>query len=99
VELGLAGKTALVTGGSAGIGLACAETLVREGVGVAIVSRSAERLAAAKRKLEAVGSGAKVVAIAADLSAADQVDRAVAEARAGLGRIDILINGGGAPSV
>ena len=44
LELGLVGKTAIVTGGSAGIGLATAQALYREGVSVAIVARDPERL-------------------------------------------------------
>jgi NAD(P)-dependent dehydrogenase (short-subunit alcohol dehydrogenase family) len=99
MELHLEGKTALVTGGSAGIGLACARGLVAEGVHVAIVGRSAERLAGAVAALEAVAATRthppRVVAIAADLSRPDDVTRAVAEARATLERIDILVNNAG----
>jgi 3-oxoacyl-[acyl-carrier protein] reductase/bacilysin biosynthesis oxidoreductase BacG len=95
MELGLAGKTALITGGSAGIGLACAKTLVCEGVNVAIVSRSAERLAGAKAELEDLGIDVNVATIAADLTQAADVERAVTEARSALGQIDILINSAG----
>lgn len=96
MELGLAGKTALVTGGSAGIGLACARTLVREGVDVALVARTRARLDEAARALEGERAGAKIVTIAADLSQGDQVERAAVEARRGLGQIDILVNSAGA---
>lgn len=95
MDLGLAGKTALVTGGSAGIGFACAHALVREGVDVAIVSRTKARLDDAMRRLTAAGAAVRVVAIEADLSAAAGVEGAVAQARAAFGRIDILINSAG----
>src|SRR5215469_16484265 len=95
MELGLAGKTALITGGSAGIGLACAKTLICEGVNVAIASRSHERLAGAKTELEGLGIDADVATIAADLTQAADVERTVSEARNALGQIDILINSAG----
>lgn len=96
MDLHLSGKTALVTGGSAGIGYACAEALVDEGVAVALVARSVERLAAARARLEPRAAGRTVATIAADLSRGEEVDRAVAEARRALGRIDILVNVAGA---
>ncbi len=85
MDLGLTGKTALITGGSAGIGLACATMLAGEGVAVAIVGRDAARLAAAAPALRAH-------TVAADLSKAEDVLRTAREAEAALGRIDILIN-------
>jgi NAD(P)-dependent dehydrogenase (short-subunit alcohol dehydrogenase family) len=99
MDLYLEGKAALVTGGSAGIGLACARGLVGEGVDVAIAGRSPERLAAAAAELEAVAANRArtptIVTIAADLSQAGDVTRAAAEARATLGRVDILVNNAG----
>jgi NAD(P)-dependent dehydrogenase (short-subunit alcohol dehydrogenase family) len=69
MDLQLSGKTALITGGSAGIGLACARRLVAEGVHVAIAARSPERLAEATTALESIagtrtGDPPRVVAIA-----------------------------------
>jgi 3-oxoacyl-[acyl-carrier protein] reductase/bacilysin biosynthesis oxidoreductase BacG len=93
MDLHLTGKTALVTGGSAGIGLACARELVAEGVDVALVARDAVRLGQAARSL--AGSGRRVVPIAADLATAGGVAKAAAEAFAALGWIDILINNAG----
>jgi 3-oxoacyl-[acyl-carrier protein] reductase/bacilysin biosynthesis oxidoreductase BacG len=99
MDLHLAGKTALVTGGSAGIGLACARTLVAEGVDVAIVGRDPERLTQARTVLDVAAGGrstpARIVTIAADLAVAAEVTGAVDEARASLGRIDILVNNAG----
>ena len=57
MDLGIAGRTALVCGASKGLGLGCAEALVREGVNVVIVARGAEVLQAAAARLEAVAAG------------------------------------------
>jgi len=100
MDLYLEGKTAIITGGSAGIGLACARAFVAEGMEVAIVGRSRERLDAALAELTRTpgrrGMSPRVVTIAADLARAADVTRAVAEARAALGRIDVLVNNAGA---
>ena len=93
MDLHLTGKTALVTGGSAGIGFACARALLDEGVDVAIVARDAARLEHAAAALQTPGR--RVLPIAADCSDGAAVTRAAAEAVAGLGRIDILINNAG----
>jgi len=74
MDLGIAGKTALVCGASKGLGYGCAEALVREGVNVLIVARGAEALADAAKKLEAAaaahGSAVKpwVKQVAADIT-------------------------------
>src|SRR5438067_58782 len=95
MDLELTGKTALVTGGSKGIGKAIARGLAREGVRVAICSRDAAVLNAAAKE---VGDGARgeVIAISADLSRADEVQRVAEDAVGRLGRLDILINNAGA---
>jgi len=67
MDLKLGGKTALITGGSKGIGRATAEILAAEGCNVIIVSRSAESLAAAKAAI-AQKSNVRVDTVAADLS-------------------------------
>lgn len=58
MDLGIAGRTALVCGASKGLGYGCAEALVREGVNVLVVARGAEALAAAAKKLEALAASA-----------------------------------------
>ena len=70
MDLGIAGKWALVCGASKGLGLGCAQALAREGVNVLIVARGAEVLeqAAASLRAEVAGvAGAKVLAVAADI--------------------------------
>lgn len=83
MDLGLAGKTAIVTGGSAGIGRACAAALHDEGVHVALVARDPVRLkdaaAAIAARASAAGDAA-VIPVGADLSKAADVERAVAAA-------------------
>ena len=96
MELNLRGKMAVVTGASAGIGLACARALAAEGVGVAIAARDAGRLAEAAASIDAAARhGGRAVAIPADISRAADVDRFVATASDRLGPIDILINNAG----
>ncbi len=91
MDLQLTNRTVLVTGGSKGIGLACARAFLAEGAHVAIVSRDARNLDQAQAKL----SG-KAVLIKADLVEADQAQRMLSEAEHALGPIDILVNSAGA---
>ena len=93
MDLGLKGKTAIVTGGSSGIGKAIARTLAAEGVSVVIVARGRPRLEAAAKELSAETRGA-VIPLRADTSSTDQVNTMVREAAATLGHIDILVNSG-----
>jgi 3-oxoacyl-[acyl-carrier protein] reductase len=94
MDLGLQQKVALVTGGSSGIGRACAIELAREGARVCIVARDEARLADAAA---AVGqAGAEVQGVSADLSTLDGCRRAYETCRERLGPVDILINNAGA---
>ncbi|MBD2123626.1 SDR family NAD(P)-dependent oxidoreductase [Trichocoleus sp. FACHB-262] len=91
LELSLAGKTAIVTGGSAGIGFTIAKALYREGVSVAIAARNPERLEQAAQAIrELPNQGNQVLAIIADLSQAEGVDTVVSKTLAAFGQIDIL---------
>jgi len=84
-------KTALITGGSRGIGFAIARALVREGVRVALVARGAEELATRAKEL-----GNATIVAAADVSDASQVERAVGVVRDAFGDVpDLLVNNAG----
>ena len=87
------GRAALVTGGSAGIGLAIAQALVARGVSVAVVGRSDARLSRASEQLrEAAFSGANVVPLALDLTEPNAGEQAVSLAADSLGGLDHLVN-------
>ncbi len=91
MDLNLKGKRALVTGGSKGIGKACAQVLAEEGCAVTIVSRDAQTLAAAAADIK-TATGATVQCRVADLA-----QRGVAEElAAAAGDLDILVNNAGA---
>lgn len=90
MELGLRGKVAIVTGGSKGIGLACARLLLAEGARVGIVSREAANLERARASL------GEIATYAADLSDPDAALRSVDALEAALGPVDILVNSAGA---
>ena len=94
MELGIAGRVAIVTGGSRGIGRAVAERLCREGASVALCARNRDSLAEARRALEAIGG--QVLAVEADLTEPAAADRVVEATAAAWGRIDILVNNAGA---
>jgi 3-oxoacyl-[acyl-carrier protein] reductase len=90
----LAGRTALVTGGSRGIGRACCEMLARVGARIAVNYRverpSAESLVESIR-----ASGGEAFAVAADVARADEAEMMVEEAASRFGRLDILVNNAG----
>ena len=90
----LEGKRALITGGSEGIGFAVAEGLAVEGAHVVLIARDSGRVA--ERAAEIVTKyGVKALGIAADVSHADDIARALAEIEQAFGGTDILINNAG----
>jgi NAD(P)-dependent dehydrogenase (short-subunit alcohol dehydrogenase family) len=89
----LDGRSALVTGGSRGIGLACARALGEAGARVAISSRSGSEGSAAVAHLRDAGIDATF--IVADLSSRDGAQQAVSQARTAFGPLDILVNNAG----
>ena len=91
----LQNKTALITGGGTGIGLACARLFAKEGARVAIFGRRQHRLDQAQKE---IGSG--VLAVQGDITQKQDTERLVETAVKQLGKVDILINNAGtfAPS-
>jgi NAD(P)-dependent dehydrogenase (short-subunit alcohol dehydrogenase family) len=94
MDLELAGKVVLITGGSKGIGLACAAAFAAEGAKVAIVSRDPGNLSKAREQLSAQGH--TVMTVPADLSDPASATKVVEAVVAGLGPIDVLVNSAGA---
>jgi 3-oxoacyl-[acyl-carrier protein] reductase len=95
MDLGIAGKTALVLGGSKGLGRGVAQALAAEGVAVAVLARGQETID--KTVAEINGRGGRAVGVAADLADWPAVERAFNTARQQLGPIDILLNNSGGP--
>lgn len=94
----LAGKVALITGGSRGLGLVLARELGRRGVRVVLVARDAQALERARADLE--GRGASGVVLApGDVGDVAQAERAVTAALEAFGRVDVLVNLAGAIQV
>ena len=89
----LAGKVAIITGGSRGIGLAIARLLADDGASEVVSGRDAARLDAAGKELESLG--APVLAVAAEATKRDDVERLVEATRERFGRIDVLVNNAG----
>jgi hypothetical protein len=85
MDLQLNGKTAVVTGSTAGIGLAIASLLAHEGATVVVNGRTQERV---EKAIEHIGSGAKTRGVAADLATARGVDEFVSQ----VSEADILVN-------
>jgi NAD(P)-dependent dehydrogenase (short-subunit alcohol dehydrogenase family) len=83
-------RIAVVTGGTAGVGRATARAFAREGLGVAVIARGEERLAATKAELESYG--VKCVAISADVADAAAVEAAADQVENQLGPIDVWVN-------
>lgn len=97
MDLGLKGKTALVTGSSRGLGYATALILAQEGARVAINSRDEQRLEKARQKI-AGATGAEVIAVSGDVSQVDVPAQVIAQTLSGLGGLDILVTNSGGPT-
>lgn len=94
MDLQLENKLVLITGGSKGIGLACARAFAAEGARLVVAARQADALHSAAEALR--GSGAQVLAVPTDLGDAAQAERLVREVEAQYGPIDVLVNSAGA---
>ncbi len=93
MDLELTGKVAIVTGGSRGLGLAAAKALIAEGSHVVICARGEEQLQKSAKEIQALAaSGARVAAVAADVSSDAGVTRVVDAAVKEFGRLDVVVN-------
>jgi 3-oxoacyl-[acyl-carrier protein] reductase len=95
MDLGIRNRVAMVAAASKGLGRATAEALAAEGCRVSICSRSLESLQPAKEALER--SGAEVLAVACDVSRAEDLQRWYEETIARFGAVDILVTNTGGP--
>jgi 3-oxoacyl-[acyl-carrier protein] reductase len=94
MEISLSGRTAIVTGGSKGIGLAVATCFAQSGAEVAIVARGREALDQAVSTITH-GGKARVVGVTADVGIAADIQRAYDEVMRAFGKIDIVVNNAG----
>jgi NAD(P)-dependent dehydrogenase (short-subunit alcohol dehydrogenase family) len=94
IDLSLEGKTAVITGGSRGIGRAIARTFADAGAGVVLAARGAEELEKAAQEIES--NGGRALAVRTDVGDNAQVEALMAKAVEGFGSIDILVNNAGA---
>jgi NAD(P)-dependent dehydrogenase (short-subunit alcohol dehydrogenase family) len=94
MEITLSGRSAIVTGGSKGIGFAVATQFAKSGADVAIVARGRDALGEAVEAIKAKAQ-VRVVGVQADVAVAADVQRAFGEAMSALGKVDILVNNAG----
>ena len=96
MDLGLKGEHVLITGGSQGIGFACAQAFVAQGARVTLVARNTETLAKARGQLMAEGASAdQVHTVSADLRDANAALQALDQAEAVAGPVQVLVNSAG----
>ncbi len=96
MDLQLQGKHVLITGGSKGIGLACAHGFLREGARVSLVSRQTQHLQHAQQVLQAQFAEGHIFTYAADLTQPHMALDALNAAEKALGAVDVLVNSAGA---
>jgi 3-oxoacyl-[acyl-carrier protein] reductase len=97
MDMGIAGRWALVCGASKGLGLGCARALAAEGVNVVIVARGADALNAAANSLRERSPGVQVLAVAADITTAEGRAAAFVVAGGPGKKFDILVTNAGGP--
>lgn len=92
----LQGKTAIVTGASAGIGAAIAKELASKGANIVLAARRMDKLNEVKNEITEITNGkVKVIAVQADVSVKNDVNQLVEQAQTELGNVDILVNNAG----
>jgi 3-oxoacyl-[acyl-carrier protein] reductase len=96
MELGLKGRTAVITGGSKGIGRAIARALAGEGVNLVLIARGRDQLEQTAAQIRE-GTGVKVLPVSADIVKTDQVDASAAAAKETFGAVNIIVNNAGSP--
>jgi 3-oxoacyl-[acyl-carrier protein] reductase len=96
MDLGIRGKTAIVTAASGGLGAAVAEGLAKEGVNVALFARSDDKLREVAASIERT-HGVRALAVAGDMRVRADVARLVSTVKAELGSVDILVLNTGRP--
>jgi NAD(P)-dependent dehydrogenase (short-subunit alcohol dehydrogenase family) len=94
MHIDLAGRSAIVTGGSKGIGLAVATRFAASGADVAIVARGREALDAAAKSIATTAKG-RVASVQGDVGVAADVQRVYDEAMRAFGKVDIVVNNAG----
>jgi len=97
MDLGIAGKWALVCGASKGLGLGCAQALSREGVNLVIVARGADALHAAAQDLRDAAAGVQVLAVAADITTTEGRAAALSASGGPGSAFDIVVTNAGGP--
>ncbi len=96
MDLGLAGKVAVITGASSGFGKACAKVLAKERARVVICARNEGRLERAKEELREQTAG-EIMSIKSDLTKPDNIRALISNTVAAFGSVDILVTNSGAP--
>lgn len=91
----LDGRTALVTGGSRGLGFAIAQALLERGAKVAIIARDDAAVKAAAGRLDSGAGAQNVLPIVADVADSDSINEALAQVHEWQGRLDIVVNNAG----
>ena len=94
MQIGLDGRTAVITGGSKGLGLAMATRFAASGAEVAILARRPEPLEEARRRISETARG-EVAAVACDVSKADDIRRGYDAVMDRFGKVDVLVNNAG----
>ena len=94
MEISLSGRSAIVTGGSKGIGLAVAMRFAQSGADVAIVARGREALDEAVNTIKK-SAKARVIGVQADVGMAADIQRAYDEVMKAIGKVDIIVNNAG----